>query len=281
MSEKVYLNGELVSVSAARVSVSSPALQHGVGLFETLRAYDGRPFALERHVARMRASAVKLDMPVDGALDEVATAVEQVLAANRLANARVRFTVAPPGPQETPPRPLLLVMAQETAGYPAELYERGMTVCLADRFRQSPWDPLAGHKTTSYCPRLVALRQAQAKGCGEALWATPANLLAEGSLSNLFLVKGGRLKTPPLDTPVLPGVTRAIVLELAQAGGIPADEAPCSIDDLLDADEVFLTNAIMEVMPVSRVERRGIGGEKPGDVTRALAEAYRKATGAV
>ncbi len=278
MSEKVYLNGELVGVAAARVSVSSPSFQHGVGLFETLRTYDGRPFALDRHIARMRDSARKLDMPVETVLDDVAAAVGAVVAANKLSNARLRFTVTPPGAHEDAARPTLLVMAQETAGYPPELYANGMTVCVADRFRQSPWDPLAGHKTTSYYPRLVALRQAQARGCGEALWATPANCLAEGSLSNLFLVKGGRLRTPPLDTPILPGITRAIVLELAKAANVPTDEAPCTINDLLDADEVFLTNAIMELMPVTRVERRPIGSEKPGPITRQLAEAYRKLT---
>jgi branched-subunit amino acid aminotransferase/4-amino-4-deoxychorismate lyase len=202
-----------------------------------------------------------------------------VITANRLRDARVRITVAPPGPTEMPPRALLLVMGQETAGYPLELYERGMTVCIVDQFRQSPWDPLAGHKTTSYYPRLVALRGAQGKGCGEALWATPEGRLAEGCMSNLFVVKGGKLKTPAVDTPVLPGVTRAVVLELAAAAGIPAEEGPCSIDDLLEADEVFLTNAIMEVMPVTRVERRGIGAEKPGSVTLALGEAYRKVVG--
>jgi branched-chain amino acid aminotransferase len=278
MTEKVYLNGELVNATAARISVSSPAVQHGVGLFETLRTYEGRPFALDRHIGRMRDSSRKLDMPIDNVLGEIAAAVRSVIEANRLKNARVRFTAAPAGPHEEPHGPTLLVMAQETAGYPPELYEQGMTVCVADRYRQSPWDPLAGHKTTSYYSRLVALRQAQAKGCGEALWATPANYLAEGSLSNLFLVKGRRLRPPAVDTPVLPGITRATVLELAKAANIPADEAPCTIDDLLDADEVFLTNAIMEVMPVTRVERRAIGTEKPGAITRQLGEAYRKLT---
>jgi branched-chain amino acid aminotransferase len=274
MSEKFYLNGELLHATAARVSVSNPSFQHGVGLFETLRAYEGRPFALDRHVARMRESARKLDMAIGNVLDEVEAAVRAVIQANNLGDARLRFTVTPPGLYEDPPRPTLLVMAQATTGYPPELYEQGMTVCVADQFRQSAWEPLAGHKTTCYYPRLVALRQAQAKGCGEAIWATPGNYLAEGSLSNLFLVKAGRLRTPPVDTPVLPGVTRSVVLELAQAENMPADEAPCTINDLLDADEVFLTNAIMEVMPVARVERRGIGAEKPGPITRQLAGAY-------
>lgn len=276
MAEQVYLNGKLVDAVQAQVSAGNPAFLHGVGLFETLRAYDGRAFALGRHVERMRTSAGQLDMPLGDVLERVPEAVRQVLAVNGLKNARIRFTATPPGAGESAAEPTLLVAAQETAGYPPELYEKGMTVCICDRYRQSSQDPLAGHKTTSYYSRLMALRMAQAKQCGEALWATPANHLAEGSISNLFLVKGGRLRTPPVDTPVLPGITRGIVLELAGESGLTADEAPCTIDDLLDADEVFLTNAIMEVMPVARIERRAIANEQPGAVTRRLHELYRQ-----
>lgn len=275
MSEKVYLNGELLDAKTARVGITNPAFQHGVGLFETLRTYDSRPFGLDRHIERMRESARKLNMPVEDVFDKIPAAVQAVTEANHLQNARLRFTVTPPGAQDEAPDPTLLVMAQETAGYPPELYEKGMTVYIADQYRQSAHDPLAGHKTTCYYPRLIALRQAQTRQCGEAIWATPANYLAEGSLSNLFIVKGGRLKTPPLDTPVLPGVTRAIILDLARQQAIPPDEAPCTINDLLDADEVFLTNAIMEIMPVTRVEKRPIASEKPGAITRKLADAYR------
>lgn len=278
MSERVYLNGALVDANAARISVTNPAFQHGVGLFETLRAYQGHPFRLDRHIERMRQSAHALNMPIDRLFEQIPQAVRHVLEANHLADARIRFTATPPGATDAGAEPTLLVMAQAAVGYPPELYEQGMTVCVADRYRQSQHDPLAGHKTTCYYARLVALRQAQSRQCGEALWATPGNLLAEGCMSNLFIVKAGHLHTPPVDTPILPGVTRATVLELAAAAGIPADETASTIDHLLDADEVFLTNSAMEVMPVVRIERRPIGREKPGDLTRLLADAYRRMT---
>ena len=118
------------------------------------------------------------------------------------------------------------------------------------------------------------LRDAQERHCGEAIWFTPENALAEGSISNVFLVRENRLLTPPLDTPVLPGITRALVLQLAESLQIPAEEKACTIDDLLDAEEVFLTNAIMEVMPVTRVEKKAIAEEKVGLITRRLNEAY-------
>ncbi|GMV96746.1 MAG: 4-amino-4-deoxychorismate lyase [Phycisphaerae bacterium] len=278
MSEKVHLNGELIDVSAARVSVTNPAFQHGVGLFETLRAYGGRPFLLERHIERMRNSARQLDMPIDAVFDSIPAAIEGLLEANGLRDARIRFTATPPGAADVHARPTLLVMAQELTGYPPELYERGMTVWPAEPYRQSAQDPLAGHKTTCYYGRLVVLREAQARHCGEALWMTPAGHLAEGCISNVFLVKNGRLRTPPANTPILPGVTRAVVLELARAAGIEADEAPCTIDDLLAADEVFLTNSAMEVMPVTRVERRAIANERAGPVTLRLRDDYQRLT---
>ncbi len=278
MSREVYLNGKLIDMPRATVAVSNPSFLHGVGLFETLRTYDGRPFRLEQHIDRLRNSARELNMHVGEAIERIADAVQAVLDANRLRDARVRFTVTPPGSQDEDRRATLLAAAEETAGYPPELYERGMTACICSSWRQSRQDPLAGHKTTSYLSRLLVLRDGQEKGCGETLWFTPDNLLAEGCISNVFVVKDGRLRTPPLDTPVLPGVTRAAVLELAEIQRIPVDEKPCTIDDLLHADEVFLTNAIMEVMPVGRIERHAIADEKPGPITQRLAEAYGELT---
>jgi branched-chain amino acid aminotransferase len=277
-AEKVYLNGELIDHDKAVIPVGNPGLLHGVGLFETLRVYSARPFRLDRHIERMQASAAKLDLSIGNAQERIPDAVKAVVETNQLTDARVRFTITPPADPSDAESGTLLVTAQAVAGYPPELYEQGMTVYICDTYRQSSRDPLAGHKTTSYLPRLLALRTAQEKHCGEALWFTPTNHLAEGSISNVFLVKDGCLRTPALDTPVLPGITRAEVLDLARSAGIRIEESPCSLDDVLDADEVFLTNAVMEVMPVTRIERIAIAGEKPGPITRQLHDAYRERT---
>lgn len=281
---KVFLNDGLVDAASARVGVFDAALLHGVGLFETLRAYDGHIFRLDAHLARMAASVEKLHLPFTLDVEMCRGALRQVLLANNLRDARLRLTVTPgqtlvPGVPEAEPRPTVLATATALAAYPPEVYERGMTVLVAP-YRQSAADPLAGHKTTSYWPRLAALRKAQDAQCSEALWFTPQNRLAEGSISNVFVVRGGVLKTPPVDTPVLPGIARAVILEAAAADQRPAEETPLTIDDLLDADEVFLTNSIMEVMPVCRVERKAIGNEKPGPVTAWAAAAYRRAVAA-
>ncbi|NLX22767.1 MAG: hypothetical protein GXY55_14035 [Phycisphaerae bacterium] len=275
MDPQVYLNGKLIELGQACIPVSSTTLLHGVGLFETLRCYNGTAMRLDRHMARLQTSAARLKVAVDPAVQQIPDAVRLVLDANGLANARLRITLMPPGPHQSVAEPTLLVTAEYTTGYPPETYERGWTACLCTDHRQSVHDPLAGHKTTSYFARLLVLRDAQNRGCQEALWFTPRNLLAEGCISNVFVIKNGTLITPPLDTPVLPGVTREAVLQLAAAAQIPAEERDCTVDELLDADEILLTNSVMEIMPVTRIEKKPIAGEKPGPVTRQLAEAYR------
>ena len=122
----------------------------------------------------------------------------------------------------------------------------------------------------------MALRRAQQLGLIESLWFTTDNLLAEGCISNVFVVKGGIVKTPPIDTPVLPGVTRAAVIEVAGAGGIPVEERPLTINDLLEADEVFLTSTTMEVMPVARIEKHTIADDRPGPISRRLLQLFRE-----
>lgn len=276
--EQIYLNGRIVPATEATVRVSNPSLLQGVGLFETLRTYAGRPFRLAEHIERLQNSAAQFHLPIASVVPLIPEAVREVLDANELAEARVRITLTPPAADAETSDAVLIVTAQPVAGYAPELYEKGMTVLLCTDYRQSNQDPLAGHKTTSYLPRMIALRIAQERGCQEAIWFNPMNHLAEGSISNIFLVHERRLRAPPLDTPVLPGITRAAILEIADRDGIAVDDSPCTIDDLLDADEVFLTNAIMEVMPVTRIERRPIGGEKPGPLTRQLAVAYRELT---
>lgn len=276
MTQKAYFNGQLIDAAQPVIGIANPSFLHGVGLFETFRAYNGTPFRLIEHLARLERSARHFNMLLGDAIAQIPEAVSRVLEVNQLADARLRITVSPSSDPEAPGESLLLVTAQKSAGYPPELYAKGMTVHLCTKYRQSAHDPLAGHKTTCYFPRLVVLRDAQEHQCGESLWFTPANLLAEGCISNVFVVTKDTLRTPPLDTPVLPGVTRAVVLELARNHGITHEENAITIDDLLDADEVFLTNAAMEIMPVTRVERRAIGEEKPGPITRKLAEAYRE-----
>jgi len=274
MEEKVFLNGELVAASDAKVSVFDGGFLHGAGLFETMRAYAGKVYRLDEHLERLLNSAKKLAIPVAGNKDDLHDAVVRTLEANGLSEARLRLTVSR-GDLRGESKGTILITASQLQTYPEEFYQKGMSVVISDS-KVSSSDPIARHKSTNYLARLLVLRKAQQLKAGEALWLTESNHLAEGCISNVFLVKDGKLLTPSLDEPILPGVTRAAVLELAKAENIPVGEQALAIDDLLGADEVFLTNSIMEIMPVCRIEKHVVGDEKPGAMTKQLGQAYRQ-----
>jgi branched-chain amino acid aminotransferase len=279
MSRVVLFNGELVSEGDAHVAICDGGWLHGAGLFETIRAANGRVFRLDAHLGRLRNSAEKILRPLDGRTLPTADQLQELLRRNELVDARLRITVSAgemrPTASDAPASMTVCVTAVPLAEYPPACYQKGITVVICP-YRQCPDDPLVGHKTTSYLSRLLGLRAAERARCQEALWFTTRNELAEGSISNVFVVRNGRLFTPPLDTPVLPGIARAVVMETARKTGIDVQEARLGIDDLLDADECFLTNVVMTVMPVVRVERRDIGAGRVGDCTCGLLNLFRE-----
>ena len=273
--EKVFLNGQIVSAAKATVPVTDSSYLYGIGLFETMRAVDGTVFRLDDHLQRLNNSAETLAIANSYSDEQIRQAIDEVLTANKLSDARLRMQVSngaigADGTAMTN----LLVTAAEFAPYPAEYYEKGVRVALTD-FRQSNKDPFCGHKTTCYGPRLTALKNAHEKLATESLWFTTENFLAEGSISNVFLVKDGALFTPPAQTPVLPGIARKTVVEIAEAENIPCHERLLQVSDLLAADEVFLTNVIMEVLPVTSVEAHTVADGKPGKLTKSIANKYK------
>jgi branched-chain amino acid aminotransferase len=276
MREWVSLNGRLMPAERAQVSVFDSGLMQGIGLFETMRAYHGRVFRLERHLARLLGSARALGWSVLPDPERLREDVEQVVGATEQEDSRVRLTVTTgtlrPNEREVPEL-TVIATASPGAKYPDECYTQGVTL-LVPGYRQGGDDPTAGHKTTAYFSRLASLREAHARGGFEALWLTYDGQVAEGAISNVFAVCGERVLTPPPDTPVLPGITRATVIELAVALDIPVREQRLTLPELVEADEVFLTNSLMEIMPVVRVEREPIGSEKPGTTTAQLYQAY-------
>ncbi len=290
MSDFLHLNGQLLAYDDARIAPADAGLLHGAGLFETMRAKNGKIFRLRNHLQRLATSAHALNIPFALSESQLAEITTDLLDANGLVDARLRLTLTRGDLHEataespTPPVTLLLTAA-EFQPYPAALYEKGMTVIIS-RFKQNPESPLTGHKTTSYFDRLLALREAQELKAGEALWFTPhTNLLAEGSISNIFLVTNdGILATPPLTVPnqtnqrlCLPGITRQLTLELATAANLLPHERPLAITDLLAAKEVFLTNAIMGLMPVTHIEKHTVAEGTPGPLTHQLRTAYQQA----
>jgi branched-subunit amino acid aminotransferase/4-amino-4-deoxychorismate lyase len=165
----------------------------------------------------------------------------------------------------------LLITATRFEPYPDEYYQKGVGVVLTD-FRQNAQDPIVKHKTTNYFSRLLALNIAHQKKAAEAIWFTADGRLAEGCVSNVFCVKDSALYTPTLETPVLPGIMRKTVCEIAKAESIKLVEKDLTIKDLLAADEVFLTNVIMLILPVVAVEAHTVGDGRVGSVTRRFME---------
>ena len=275
MAEKVFLNDKLVDTDKAGISVTDSRFLYGAGLFETMRSCDGVVFSLKDHLDRLFFSAGALSINNTYSREYITDAIYEVLKANNLTDARLRLTLTggPMSESEEERRSTLLIAASKLQSYPPEYYKNGVLVILSP-FRQNTAEPIYGHKTTSYFSRMLALKSAHQKRAAEALWFTVDSRLAEGCISNVFLVKDSILYTPPIVTPVLAGVSRKTVFQLALKNSIEFVEKNLYISDLLDADEIFLTNVIMQIMPVCRVENHSVGSGKPGPVTVKLQEEF-------
>jgi branched-chain amino acid aminotransferase len=204
-------------------------------------------------------------------------AVYTLIEANNLTDARIRLTITngPMDRKQQKPEPTILITASQFQPYPEEYYKKGIRVALS-AFKQNPANPVFYHKTLNYMPRLLALNEARQKGAAESIWFTVDNRLAEASTANVFLVKDSALLTPPVDTPVLAGIARKTVISLAHNLNIKVTEKPLHIHDLLEADEVFLTNVIMQLLAVNSIEKHPVSNGQVGPTTKKLAQAYLK-----
>lgn len=263
---KVWINGRVCDEADARVSPFDHGLLTGDGVFETLKVYDGRPFAVRRHLERLAVSAKGLGLPMPDA-DVLRGALEAVVHANDLSSeARLRITLtggpSPLGSERGHDDPLVIV-----AGGPIRPWPPATDVVVV------PWPrnergALAGLKTTSYGENVVALAYARERGASEAIFANLVGNLCEGTGTNVFVGVGGRLVTPPLSSGCLAGVTRALVVELTRAA-----EEDLPIAALAEADEAFLTSTTREVQPISAVDGRALPAT-PGPLTSAAANAF-------
>ena len=261
---KVWLDGSLVDEGAARVSVFDHGLTVGDGVFETLKTYGGRPFAVRRHLDRLAVSAAGMGLatPPAGVLR---AALEEVAAANGLGDDALRITVTggrgPLGSARGDTGPTVVVAPGRLAPWPVT------TAVAVVPWPRNERGALAGLKTTSYGENVVALAWAHERGAGEAVFANLAGHLCEGTGTNVVVGMGGRLVTPPLRSGCLAGVTRALVVEAC--GVAEEDLLPT---DLATADEAFLTSTTREVQAIDRVDGRPLAAA-PGPLTQAAAAA--------
>jgi branched-subunit amino acid aminotransferase/4-amino-4-deoxychorismate lyase len=247
----VWLDGRFLPESKAFIPATDRGFLHGRGLFETLRTYDGVPFRLADHVARLKASARRFGFPFPAV--DADGAIRALCRRNGLPDAAARLTLSAEG--------RLLVTTRPRKPPPPAWYRNGARVQIVP-WRRDARALVAGHKVTSYLENILVHDQALKRGFADALFVGLKDELLEGSVSNLFLVVRGKLVTPKL-TGILPGITRKVVMEIAEVR-----ERTVRLDELKTADEAFLTNSLIEVLPIG----------KPGPVTRRIAEEYGRLT---
>ncbi len=287
MPGAVYVNGRLSGEAGAVVPVFDHGFLYGEGVYEVCRTYGGRVCLLARHLARLRGSAalIALSVPFDDAtlqarIDETLTAAELKPWQDGVPDAYVRLLLTRGvGELSYDPRacptPSLVIIARPHTAPPPRVYESGVEVALVDveRNRREALNPQI--KSNNLLNNALAMQQALARGAFEAVMRNHAGHLAECSQSNLFVVADGVVRTPPVGEGLLPGITRAFVLELCGRLGVPAEESVLEDAALLGASEAFLTSTTREIVPIVSVDGAAVGDGRPGPVTRRLLDAYR------
>jgi branched-chain amino acid aminotransferase len=281
MSRQVYVSGKLVPAEQATVSVFDHGLLYGDGVFEGLRSYGGKVFRLKQHVDRLYESAQAIMLSIPLTREGFAKAVNDTVAANGIGNGYIRAVVTRgAGTLGLDPnrctKPEVIIIADSITLYPKEFYDNGLELVTVSVIRNHPaaLDPRI--KSLNYLNNILAKIEGLKAGCVEALMLNHKGEVAECTGDNIFLVKNGRLRTPPLDAGILEGVTRNAVIELAAEAGIEVDQVPLTKHDVYTADECFLTGTAAEVVPVVKVDDRTIGNGKPGPVTSKLTERFHK-----
>ncbi|MDX1656525.1 MAG: aminotransferase class IV [Candidatus Competibacteraceae bacterium] len=273
-----YLNDKLIPLEQARVSVMDRGFLYGDGLFETLAAYDGVLFRAAAHLERLAGGADYLGIPLPVDLDTLQQRLYACLNQNRRKDAILRLSLTR-GPAQRglstrgPVQPTLVILCFPPKLYPRALVEAGAAATLSTvrRVPSQALSPLA--KTGNYLNNILAYREAEARQVDEALMLNSDGELAEGSVSNLFLVRNGELHTPALDCGIMAGITRAAVLEVAQEQGLTCRELHLPLSALDDAQEIFYTNTTATVMPLTLIDQRHYG--PPGPLTRRLRQGLR------
>jgi branched-chain amino acid aminotransferase len=282
-STKVYINGKLFDKADAKISVFDHGVLYGDGVFEGIRVYDGKVFKLKEHVDRLfeSARAIKLEIPMTR--EQFARAIQDTVAANGKRNGYIRPIVTRgAGTLGLDPRktsdPQVIIIVDDIALYPPELYESGLEIATVATIRNHPAALNPRIKSLNYLNNILAKIEGIQQGCLESLMLNHKGEISECSGDNIFLVKNGVLYTPPIDAGILKGITRDAVIDLARQAAIRTEQVPLTRHDVFVADECFLTGTAAEIIPVVKCDGRVIGTGKPGPITRQLHEAFHRLT---
>jgi branched-chain amino acid aminotransferase len=280
---KVYIDGKFYDEKNAKISVFDHGLLYGDGVFEGIRAYNGRVFKLVEHIDRLfySAKAILLELPMSR--QELIEAVLQTCRKNKISDGYIRLVVTRGvGTLGLNPNrcknPSVIIISGKIQLYPPELYERGMEIITVPTTRNlhSALNPAI--KSLNYLNNILAKIEAVNGGCEEALMLNAEGYVAECTGDNIFIAAGGQLLTPPLSAGALYGITRGTVMALAREGGLAVSETNLTRYDLFNAEECFLTGTGAEIIAVVKIDGRVIGAGKPGPVTEKLIAQYRALT---
>jgi branched-chain amino acid aminotransferase len=278
---KVWVNGKLVDKRAAKVSAWDHGLLYGDGVFEGIRAYNGRVFHAQAHIDRLFDSAKAIRLAIPYTKQELTDAMDDTLHANGQKDAYIRLVVTRGegnlglNPFQCP-TPGVFIIVDKIALYPQEMYRDGMAVIVAKTLRTAATMLNPSVKSMNYLNNIMAKIEAIDAGVAEAIMLNDKGHVAECTGDNIFIVKDGAAMTPPQEAGILIGITRGVVIKLAAECSVPLREQIILPSDLYAADECFLTGTAAEVIPVTKVDGRAIGTGRPGPVTAKLSAAFRK-----
>ncbi len=276
----VCIDGDFVGAEAAQISVWDHGFLYGDALFETMRAYGGRVFALEEHLRRLRQGAEILHLPIPHSDAELGALLHETVKRNDLADAYLRLTYSRgPGPIGIDPalcsHGTLVIMAKAPA--PAEkIYNEGISLGICPVRRNHPLALPPAVKSSNFLNNILSKIWAKEAGYSDALMLSQEGWVSETTVSNIFFVRDSRVFTPAAEVGILQGVTRKYVIEVVKALRLPLLEGCFSPDELFDATEIFLTNSGNEVIPVTLLDGKPVGNGLPGEVTKQIHTAFRQ-----
>ena len=277
----VYINGLFTPLSNAKISILDRGFCYGDGLFETLRASNGKIFYIEQHIDRFFESMQQILIELPMTRLELTKVVQETLARNKYKNAIIRLLVTRGDTQsniqiDSKNHPTLVINIRPYTPLPKAAYKKGIRIMLFQE-RANLINGLKRRlKSCNYLSNVLIKELSNRKNYMEGVVVDPDFGVTEGTTSNIFIVEQGQLKTPPLSPFVLAGITRQVVLEIARDQRIPFAEEQITADELICADEVFITNSCIEILPVTQVDSNLIGHKKPGILTRFIHDEFLK-----
>ena len=278
---KVFIDGKFVDEKKAVVSVFDHGLLYGDGVFEGIRAYNGRVFKLKEHVERLFFSAKAILLKIPMSQKAVADAVRETCKRNGIRDGYVRLVVTRgAGTLGLDPNrcknPQVIIIADKIQLYPKAFYEKGLDIVTAPTTRNHPNAVNPAIKSLNYLNNILAKIEAINAGCIEAIMLNAEGFVAECTGDNIFMMKGGRLLTPPFAAGALQGITRGVVLDIAREMGVEVAEPNLTRYDLFNADECFITGTAAEVVPVVKIDGRPVANGRPGKMTKKFMAAYHQ-----